>query len=431
MDPCTHCGACTATSQHCGACHIALYCNRACQRAHWPLHKAFCSPPPLSDVDAIFDVLSQPGEHTILLQRLHTEAAAHLPDSLLVLGHWWTSGPSLALNSSPGLAFLREAHLLGHPAAPYLLGRLNEGDSQGDPSLLALAQQLYLSGYGASKHLGCALQLYSLSLHRLAGSEPLTTSFSRLHVLALLPTLTQLAALTGTASLLPRVLTTVTDALGAACTACTAAGRGAEAAAFQELHEDVLLACLRTGVPHLQLEFAHSILRPHRGASYAHSPELGQMATYICRQLLAVVPAPAPVLQSRAHSLLGCAAVRQGDLALARECYASALGCCREQEIDKWALHSFATLLLAGPCEGGDRELAMTCLSRGCQRELESCLQLAVQLAQLAGQAAGAASLQKRAAAALAKETSFGDTAWALVAQGSAQIAQGLKLMGV
>ena len=30
------------TFKKCTRCHIAMYCDRKCQKEHWPLHRAFC-----------------------------------------------------------------------------------------------------------------------------------------------------------------------------------------------------------------------------------------------------------------------------------------------------------------------------------------------------------------------------------------------------
>ncbi len=43
LHPCAHCtqpGAC----QRCKRCGVAEYCDRQCQKAHWPVHKETCDP---------------------------------------------------------------------------------------------------------------------------------------------------------------------------------------------------------------------------------------------------------------------------------------------------------------------------------------------------------------------------------------------------
>jgi hypothetical protein len=43
--PCGSCGGdvdITADGVKCGACFRVQYCNRACQKAHWPAHRAAC-----------------------------------------------------------------------------------------------------------------------------------------------------------------------------------------------------------------------------------------------------------------------------------------------------------------------------------------------------------------------------------------------------
>ena len=39
---CASCGAPQTTFRRCGKCRLVLYCNRACQIAHWSTHKAVC-----------------------------------------------------------------------------------------------------------------------------------------------------------------------------------------------------------------------------------------------------------------------------------------------------------------------------------------------------------------------------------------------------
>lgn len=40
------CGQCASekATLHCGRCKVLKYCNKGCQRAHWPEHKAICMP---------------------------------------------------------------------------------------------------------------------------------------------------------------------------------------------------------------------------------------------------------------------------------------------------------------------------------------------------------------------------------------------------
>jgi hypothetical protein len=40
---CGSCGACEGATLRCGRGKVTLYCSKACQQQHWPLHKAFCS----------------------------------------------------------------------------------------------------------------------------------------------------------------------------------------------------------------------------------------------------------------------------------------------------------------------------------------------------------------------------------------------------
>ena len=42
---CAHCDTTSEKMQRCSRCQFAHYCNRECQRAHWPQHKLQCNNP--------------------------------------------------------------------------------------------------------------------------------------------------------------------------------------------------------------------------------------------------------------------------------------------------------------------------------------------------------------------------------------------------
>ena len=408
--PCATCGHPDASCR-CSGCRLVSYCNAACQRLHWRVHKPDCSPPtPPTDPDAWFAafIADEKAAHSASHKRLVHAAHAGVPDPALLVGVMFlhqTSNPSPRL-AAIGLGFVRVALRKGHPAAPFVLGRLHELGAQGLTCDPAAASALYLRGFAASSHLGCALSQYHLTQRGLLpGGEGIVASRERLMALAQHPSLPALATASASSSFLGQVMWRGAECLREEACSESLLGNAALAATLLEGSARVKEAGLAAGHVFLMCAVASSLLRPDLGptpAPLSSDASDAAQAASLCTAVLATALA-SPGERSQAHSLLGCLAYRAKDYVLARQCYTSAVQCCTVGgyggEADEEALLILPDMLFQGQGGGVDKVSAEAVQRLGCDRELPRCLERAAQRALMAQQPVEAALLWQRAAA--------------------------------